>query len=303
MTAETPQARAKALLVYARTAPYDPQVWQTAAEAALTAKDHKSAIEAFRKILESEPRNVVAWNTLGYAQAFAGDLEGAKRSLDEYRKLLPKDANALDSLGEVHFYHGKFDEAERYFLEAFELNNASLAGGELYRAALSRFLAGDTAKADEHMKRYLEFRRANNDAATELHHAIWLYTTGRPEQARQKAGALTLPAAKAQLVIWDLVEGKGNPSILNRPEWQGWKLMLERRPSDAAAWWRRAYDGSSLIAGNEARVMLAWALRESNQLEESRKLLEKWPLPPPGPEAGLASLPITKAIQLKADRR
>jgi Tfp pilus assembly protein PilF len=304
LVGESPKSRSDALLTLARASRYDIQLWSSAAEAALTSKDHKGAIEAFRKALELDPANVVFWNTLAYAQTFAGDLEAAKESIAQYRRLQPGEANPLDSLGELNFYLGRFADAEKAFLGAYELNNASLGGGELYRAALCRYLIGDRAKADDLVRKYLEFRQKLNDPLVTLREAIWLYSTGRHEEARQKIASIDSPAAKTQLALWDIAEGKRSVNMLgDRPELQGWKLLLGRRYPEAVEYWKHIYDNNSLVNGNEARVLLAWALNGANRNEESTSYLRNWPLPPPGPEPGFSSLWPAKAIELKADHR
>jgi tetratricopeptide (TPR) repeat protein len=247
---------------------------------------------------------VVVWNTLAYVQTFAGNLEAGKQSIADYRKLQPKDANALDSLAELHYYEGRFAEAEKHFLESYELNNLMLGGGSLYRAALSRFLAGDRAKADAHFKRYAEFREKHKDALLPLREAIWLYTTGRKQEARQKAAQIATPQAKTQVLLWDMAEGKGNPALLGeRPELQGWRMLFDRRYPEAIDFWSKIYNSTSVVNGNEARMVLAWALTNANRAPEAAALMQKWPLPPPGPEPGLSSIAVAKFIELKAGGR
>jgi Flp pilus assembly protein TadD len=303
LAGETPKSRSDALLTLARVNRYDVPLWGSAAEAALASKDYKGAIEAFQKGLELVPTNIVFWNTLAYAQAFAGDLEAAKRSIEEYRKLQPSDANSLDSLGELNFYEGSFAEAEKLFLQANALNNSALGGGELYRAALCRYLLGDLAKADELARQYLDYRNKHNDPLVAVREAVWLYTSGRKDEARQKVQSIPSPVAKTQLAIWEIAEGKRPANVLgDRPELQGWKLLLGRRYPEAVEYWKRVYDSNSLVNGNEARVLLAWSLKEAGRAEESAAYLKKWPLPPSGAEPGLSSLWPAKAIELKAGR-
>ena len=90
--------------------------------------------------------------------------------------------------GKFTFTTADSTKPRRRFCKPFEINNAFIGGGDLYRAALSRFLAGDRAKADEHFRRYIEFRQKHNDAVAPLREAIWLYVTGRRDEARRKAG-------------------------------------------------------------------------------------------------------------------
>jgi hypothetical protein len=184
------------------------------------------------------------------------------------------------------------------------LNNAWLGGGDLYRAALCRFLLGDRVKADELAGRYLDFRKKHNDPLVAVREAIWLYTTGRGEDANRKLAGIDSPAAKTQLAIWEIADGKRPVTMLgDRPELQGWKLLLGRRYPEAVEYWKRIYDNSSLVNGNEARVLLAWSLNGAKRADESASHLEKWPLPPTGPEPGFSSLWPAKAIELKAGHR
>src|SRR3712207_959720 len=117
-------------------------------------------------------------------------MNGAKASIGAYQKLEPKQANTFDSLGEIHFREALFSEAEQYFVRAFEMDNTLLGGGTLFRAALAAYLRGDRARADHHFRRYLDYRKKQNDPATALREAVWLYSTDRGDDARQKAAAV-----------------------------------------------------------------------------------------------------------------
>jgi tetratricopeptide (TPR) repeat protein len=304
LLADTPKAKSEALLRLARVSGDDVQIWGAAAEAALTAKDHQGAIEAFRKVLDTDPDNVVALNTLAYAYGFYGDIAAAERVIEQYRLVRPNDANPLDSLGEIYFYEGRFGDAERLFLQAFELDNGFLGGGALYRAALSRYLLGDSGAADELFRRYLEVRRKQQDPLVPLREAVWLYTTGRKAAARHQASSLDTPAAKAQIALWDLADGRGKARVLQgRADLRGWNLLFERRYPEAVDYWTKAYESSSVVNGNEARMLLTWALSESGRMPEAESLLRKWPLPDAAPEPGLSSIAMAKAIELKVSRR
>lgn len=304
IAAESPKARADGMLALASATGYDLNLWRSAAEAAIAVKNHPGAVEALQKTAEIDPENVVVWNTLAYSRLFAGDFEGAKRSIAEYQRRQPNDPNVLDSLGELNFYEGRFPDAEKHFLEAFQKNNAFLGGADLYRAALSRFLTGDRAQADAMFQRFLEFRQKHNDTLAPLREAIWFYTTGRAEEAKRKAAAIGTSAAKTQIVLWDLRDGKGSPNVLgDRPEMQGWKLLFAKRYPEAVEYWKKVYDSASSINGNEAKVVLAWALNGANRGAEASALLQKWPFPPPGPEPGFSSIVMAQAIELKAGHR
>ncbi len=99
----------------------------------------------------------------------------------------------------MNFYEGKFADAEKSFLQANALNNAALGGGELYRAALCRYLLGDRAKADGLVGQYLELRQKYKDALVPVREAIWLYTRVASQEARQKIGTIVLRSQKRNL--------------------------------------------------------------------------------------------------------
>ncbi|HYP05779.1 MAG TPA: hypothetical protein VER03_06050 [Bryobacteraceae bacterium] len=303
LTAQTPKDRSEALLRAAQSARGDLAMWLSAAEAAMTAKDHAGAAEAYRRATLLDPENIAYWNSLAYAEGFAGNLDAAKQSIAQYQKLQPRDANAYDSMGEIYFYEGRFGEAEEQFLRAFEMDNSRLGGGEAYRAALAAYLAGDKVKAAANFNRYLNFRKQQKDAFLGLREAIWLYSTGRADAARQKAAAELTPAAKSQIAIWDAVEGKGAASFGDRQEFSGWKLIATGQYAEAAEYWKKVYDGSSVSAGGDARVLLAFSLRKAGRTSDSDALMAKWPLPPMGPEPGFSSVVFARAVELKAARR
>jgi hypothetical protein len=162
---------------------------------------------------------------------------------------------------------------------------------------------GDRAKADAHFARYIAFRKQNKDQVSDLRESIWLYSTGRAQEARQKAAALPFPAAKTQIAIWDAVEGKGTLAFADRPELAGWKMLFTGRYSEAMDYWGRIYEGTSLINGNEARVLLGVALHGAKRDGEAQALLAKWPLPPAGADPGFSSVVFAKTVELKAGRR
>jgi tetratricopeptide (TPR) repeat protein len=304
ITATTPSAQSAAWLTAARIARHDFSLWRTAGDAAMNVKDHRGAVEAYTKVTEIESDNVAGWNILAYAQAFAGDLEAAKRSLARYRELSPKDPNAYDSMGEIYFYEGRFREAEEQFLRAFDMDNARLGGAEAYRAGLAAFVAGDKAKAEGNFNKYLQIQKKTGDAqSAALRESIWLYSTGRAKEARERAMAVTTPVAKMQLQLWDAVDRKAPTAFGDQPAFAGWKLYASGRYAEAAEYWNRIYTANSLINGNESRVMLAATLHEQNRSDEARKLLAKWPLPPTGADPGFSSVVFAKALALKAGGR
>ena len=218
-------------------------------------------------------------------------------------KTAPKDANAYDSLGEIYFREGRFREAEEQFLRAFEMDKTRLGGAEAYRAGIAAFVGGDKTKADADFARYLAVRKENKDELAAVREAIWLYETGRADEARKRVALMNLPAAKSQLAVWDVVEGKSTAAFGEHPALAGWKLFSAGRYSEAAQFWKQTYDSMSLIEGNEAGIMVAASLRRANRDAEAQALLAKWPLPPTGPDPGFSSVVFVEAMRVKAGSR
>jgi tetratricopeptide (TPR) repeat protein len=167
-------------------------------------------------------------NTLAYTRAFAGDLEGARRALGRYAEVSPGDANVQDTSGDVYFRLGRFAEAEKYYLEAHRRNPGLLAGGDLYRAALAAWFAGDPRRADSHFANWLALRKRGGDPLLSVREAVWEASTRRLAQARTRLRQLTqVPgstvelrtAAAAQLAIFDKTAGEAAiaPAVASNP--------------------------------------------------------------------------------------
>lgn len=177
----------------------------------------RNAPEAVRWLTEAvrmEPGHIDFRNTLAYAQAVARQFDAALATAAEYRRLAPGDPNAYDTSGEIAWMAGRFPEAEQYFLEAQAKSPQFLGGLEFSKAALARFLAGDTAGADQLFSRYIETRRAANDPYADLRQAHWLLLTGRAAAAEPRIAALAGgagdPAARAGVLqaLAHLTEGR-----------------------------------------------------------------------------------------------
>ena len=140
--------------------------------------------------LQLHPNQTDDWNPLAYLRAWGGDLNGAIQAIEKYQSLTPNQANALDSKGEIYYRFGRFAEAEKSFLESDAKDPAFNGRQALYKAAISRLMAGNAAGGKEI---YSQFAAAHGEekAALEAH---WLYMTGQTSEA-----ALALrTAAKAQ---------------------------------------------------------------------------------------------------------
>ncbi len=180
--------RAQSLEQLSRLNPNDVGVLRSLAETNLARKNYAGAVQALQAALKIEPANKNFWNSLAYAQAYLGDAAGAEKALGEYARIAPDDANVFDSRGEVNFLMGRYADAEKAFLDAHLKNSTMLAGGDLYRAALSRVMAGDLKRADELFKTFLDFRKSAGDQILDFRTAIWHAQTGRTAEAIAELG-------------------------------------------------------------------------------------------------------------------
>ncbi|MEJ7605875.1 MAG: tetratricopeptide repeat protein [Bryobacteraceae bacterium] len=320
------KARAAALRTLAAARPANLDLWRSLAELELLNKNYVGAVAAYRKALAIDKTSVAMWNQLGYAQAFGGDLNSSKASFEEYRRLAPDDANAVDSLGEVHFRSGRFEEAESYFLDAFNRNNALIGGGDLYRAAVSRLLMGDQNKANDHFRRYLDFRKKAGDPLTPVREAIWRFSTGGRKEALASLRANPHPASQFMLALYLLQMGDAasalelarrlplpqmaatitalaRPQVTtarDNPDLRGYSLLLNRKFSEAVPFWRQLYDRTPATSASEEQFFLAWALMESGQESAAAPLLETWPMPPAAPEPSLDGIVFPRVLFFKA---
>jgi tetratricopeptide (TPR) repeat protein len=253
----------------ARQRPADMQRWRTAAELALLAKDYPAAIDAYNNALKLDPEDPQLWNTLGYAHAYSGDLASARKALEEYRRIAPDDPNAFDSLGEVHYYLGRFAEAEKYFLEAFEKNQAALGGGEALRAGMAGLMRGDRSTADRHFAAYIDVRKEAGDTLVPVRQALWLFWTGRRTQAIAELTKISEPAeaavaARLLLTLWQVQLGERAEARKSAAEALQFAKSPQLVPNAAVARFLASPPGpgASAAAGNDPgrRQLLGYSL-------------------------------------------
>lgn len=210
-------ARAQALRNMSRLSPSDGRLWQNLGDLEFGRRNYKAAVESLEEARRTVPEDTAVVNTMGYAKALSGDLAGATAILEEYRRRAPADANAVDSLGDFHFIAGRFADAEKLYLEAHRMNPLLLAGGDQFRAALSRYFAGDRAGADALFAGYLQYMAANGDVVMPIREAVWEASTGRMANARLRlqnfqqrsnVNPALRPFAAIQLALFEASEGR-----------------------------------------------------------------------------------------------
>ena len=213
-----PAAAVVALEMISRLTPADFALFRQLAQTYLNARRYTEAADNLKKAIAIEPADPVLRNQLGYTEMYAGNLAEASGALGEYARLRPDDPNALDSLGEVHYYLGRFEQAEKYFRQAYEKDESFAGGADFMKAAHARLMTGDVSGADAIFKRYLDARRKTGDPLAELRGAEWNFMSGRRRQAiaQTEAFAQALPAGEAptvapqlyaQIAIWELELG------------------------------------------------------------------------------------------------
>jgi Flp pilus assembly protein TadD len=275
-------AQERALMALAQLMPHDLALLGQLATREMNARHFSEAVRYYQAIVQEAPDDIEIWNQLGYAQVFAGDLESAQKSFERYGRDPAHAANALDSQGEGYFLNGKFADAEKRFLDAQAKSSTLLGGGDLLKAAYSRWLEGDLPGADKLFSQYLTFRTQQKDALATWRQAVWEYSTGRTKAAIARLSNVSGPVeniARAQLALWK---------------------DLSKLPQDPAAL-KQAYERTPPTADSLSRVLYAAALAQAGQKDEARKLIALWPLPGADSDPLLQSLVFPKYLELKRE--
>jgi len=268
--------RSAALATLARLTPNDVPVVTEQMAAELRARRYPEAAVLLRRALTLRPGDANLLNSLGYAEGMAGNLEAARVALTAYGKEPGQETNALDSLGEVYFVNGKFTEASRYFQQAYTKDPSFLQGATVVKAAHAEWLSGNLTAADFTLAPYFKALAERHDPSAAWREAVWLYTTGRPDQAVAKLQANPSPLAAQQMSVW---KGQITP------------------PKDLATL-ERLFQSTTALNDGMPRVFYAEALAAAGRNEEARRLMKLWPLPQEG-EPVFQSLVFGKFVALR----
>jgi Tfp pilus assembly protein PilF len=279
-------ARRAALMNLAGIVKYDAQLMRDLSEAALVARNYKSAAQWLEKAAAIEPANTAIWNSMAYAYALGGDLSAAERSMTQYRKVTPNDSNLADTLGEIYYLSGKFAEAEKSFLEGFQQNPRFFAGAEMYKAALSRLMTGDEKGATSLFEKYLEYKQSVNDPELEVRRAIWEFLTGRRSAAMDRISKQPSPRARAQYSLMLLLSGdqpgaRKQAEAAMKPPMQDPLIapiaQFLSSPASSVQQWREMADRFFGLQTPAAvkNQFLAYALFMHKEYAEAAALLEK----------------------------
>ena len=273
--------QAAALTELTRLAPNDLGAVLGLAGAELRQRRYLAAEQLYRRVLTMEPGNASALNSLGYAEGENGELDAAKKTLEAYGQRPDQANNSLDSLGEVHFMNGRFAEAEKYFIQASARDANFLNSAPLMKAAYAQWLGGDLAGADALMQKYLELRRQNRTTRSMVwREAVWLYATGRRDQAM----AALAKAPKDQAANMER----------QRAVWRG-EVPLPNDLSQLKA----LYESTNPAADGLARTLYAGVLARAGRTDEARALLKLWPVPDTSGAQLLQSLLYPRFLELR----
>ena len=140
------------------------------------------------------------------------------------------------------------------------------------------------------MARYLQFRAGIHDPILAWREAVWLYATGRREQAMEKV--------------------RGAPSVADL-QWRVWNgtvkdsgplgLLAGHKSTEALDGLKTLYQRSQPSNDSLPRVFYAWALSETGRKDEARALLTRWPLPGDESNPLFESLVFPKFIELRRE--
>ena len=272
-------AREAALTELARLAPHDPGPLLGLAAVEQQARRYPAAADLYRRVLAIDPGNANALNSLGYTEGESGDLDAAKKTFEAYGQM-NQATNALDSLGEVYFMNGRFAEAEMYFGQVSARDPNFLKGAPMMKAAYAHWLGGDLAGADGLMQKYLVFLTQQNDPLAVWREAVWLYATGRREQAIA-ALAKAPPDQSANMER-------------QRAVWRG-----ETHIPDDLNQLKTVYQNTNPAADGLPRTLYAAALVRAGMVDEARALLKLWPLPEFASDSLLQSLMYPRFLELR----
>ena len=161
--------------------------------------------------------------------------------------------------------------------EASPSSNSSV----LSDAARSGHLAGGVVvQVDPLIQKYLAFLAKQNDPLAVWREAVWLYATGRREQA-MAALAKAPPDQAANMER-------------QRAVWRG-----EVHVPDDLNQLRTVYHNTNPAADGLPRTLLAAALVKAGKADEARGLLKLWPLPESASDSLLQSLMYPRFLELR----
>ena len=191
---------------------------------AVDTNDHAKAIKSFEKALAIKADLAIAQDGLAYAHAGLREWDAAIAAAKKQVELLPKQPNPQDTLGEILLLAGKFEDAEKAFHAALEIEpkyNTAWQG-----IALSRAYRGD-------WKGTFEASESQNVGAVDTYDSVEVIKDG----AWLAFAGGNLPDALVRLdVIEADADAKKTPAYAFAALARASMLQLGGKPADATKW-------------------------------------------------------------------
>ena len=182
------KAHAAAMLTLAELSPADLDLQEQAAREALAGRNFAGAMGLYERLagLTRHPRFS---NQLAYVALYAGDRAKAESAAAAAMAAAPNEPSFTDTRGEVAYAFGDYTAAAQFFEAAANLN-ATFAGGlDLWKSADAARRAGDKARAEALLQRYLDVRAKGGMRNPLVVQAVWDWYGDAPEAAAEKLRA------------------------------------------------------------------------------------------------------------------
>ena len=238
--------RAAMVAAYTKLAELAPGDWRVRVALgwdAIDTGDFAKAIPWFDKALAAKPTLAFAQDGLAYAHAGLHAWDAAIAAAKKQVELLPKQPNPQDTLGEILLMAGKYDEAEKAFQAALELEpkyNIAWQG-----VALARAYRGDWKGAYEANDKQNAGTIDTYDSVGVIIDSAWLVYA-----------ASELAPALARLDVVDAdAEAKQTPAYAFAALARATLLQLEDKYADAAKWFETGRQRGEALPGSSKRLV------------------------------------------------
>jgi tetratricopeptide (TPR) repeat protein len=182
------KAHAAAMIALAELSPADLELQEKAAQEALAGRNYAGAMGLFERLatLTRHPRFS---NQMAYVAVYSGDRAKAESAAAAAMAAAPNDPSYTDTRGEVAYAFGDYATAVQFFEAAANVNVTFAGGLDLWKAADAARRAGDKARAEALLQRYLDVRAKGGMRNPLLVQAVWDWHGDAPEAAAEKLRA------------------------------------------------------------------------------------------------------------------
>ena len=238
--------RAAMLAAYTKVselAPGDWRIWLSLGWDAHETGDDKKAVALFEKALAVKPDVAFAQDGLAYGHAGLREWDAAIAAAKKQVELLPKQPNPQDTLGEILLQAGKFEDAEKAFKAAIDLEpkyNTAWQGIELSRA-----YRGDWKGA-------LEANEGQNTGAVDTYDSVEVIKDGA--WIAFASGDVADAMTRLDVIEAD-AEAKKTPAYAYAALARASMLQLAGKPADAVKWLETGKTRGDALPGFSKRLV------------------------------------------------